>query len=196
MDPTRATELWQALAAGDWTIVDHIDRDERRFLLARENAPHVGAAHALTAREREVVEHASTGRSDKDIAWRLGVSASTVSTHLSQAARKLGVHSRSAVIHTHAALAGRDTLLARVVWGDQRFAVLAMSLRRRLPRSLSPAERAVVALVVAGKANAQTARARGVSKKTIAKQVAAAMKKLGVSSRSELTARVLRSDRG
>jgi DNA-binding CsgD family transcriptional regulator len=118
-----------------------------------------------------------------------------VSTHLSHAAAKLGLRSRSAVIHILAGLAERWAGLAHVEWGDRRFAVLAMSVPQRLPANLSPAERAVVAFVVTGKSNAAIARARGVSKKTVAKQVAAALQKVGVSSRSELTARVLRSDR-
>jgi DNA-binding CsgD family transcriptional regulator len=54
---------------------------------------------ALSPRERAVAELAATGRTNKEIAADLFVSAKTVDTHLSAAMRKLGVHSRTAVAH-------------------------------------------------------------------------------------------------
>jgi DNA-binding CsgD family transcriptional regulator len=55
--------------------------------------------------------------------------------------------------------------------------------------ALTPAERAVVAGVLDGKSNRDIARARGVSTRTVANQVASAFDKLGVRSRGELAAR-------
>jgi DNA-binding CsgD family transcriptional regulator len=54
---------------------------------------------------------------------------------------------------------------------------------------LTPSEREVVAAVLRGVSNAALARARGVSLRTIANQLASAFSKLGVRSRSELAAR-------
>jgi DNA-binding CsgD family transcriptional regulator len=64
-----------------------------------------------------------------------------------------------------------------------------------LPSTLSDAERAVVLGIFEGHSNAQIARARGRSIRTIANQVARAFRKLGVKSRGELVARLCRAPR-
>jgi DNA-binding CsgD family transcriptional regulator len=61
--------------------------------------------------------------------------------------------------------------------------------RRRLTR----AEREVTALLVAGLSNAEIARRRGSSPRTVANQVASIFQKLGVSSRLELQAAIATS---
>jgi DNA-binding CsgD family transcriptional regulator len=58
---------------------------------------------SLSPREREVAELAATGRTNKQIAAELFVSAKTVDNHLTAAMRKLGVHSRTALAHRVAA---------------------------------------------------------------------------------------------
>src|SRR5690606_11152676 len=40
-DPLGALQLWQALLAGRWSLVEHFDSDGRQFLLARRNDPTV-----------------------------------------------------------------------------------------------------------------------------------------------------------
>jgi DNA-binding NarL/FixJ family response regulator len=62
-----------------------------------------------------------------------------------------------------------------------------------LPAELSPAEREVMLLVLDGVSNAEIARRRGRSARTIANQIAACYKKLGVSSRLELAAKLGRA---
>ena len=54
------------------------------------------------------------------------------------------------------------------------------------PRALSPSEREVLSLVVAGATNREIAKARRVSERTIANQVASILRKLGAASRFEL----------
>jgi DNA-binding NarL/FixJ family response regulator len=191
MEKPAATQLWHQLELGSWSVVDHLDRDRRRYLLARENAPSARSTRALTPRERQIVEHASHGTSNKVIAFELGISTSSVSTHLSHAAAKLGLSSRTGLIQLFVALAVKspsDASVSYVGWGGNRFALLAMPRSPDLPEILSPAEREVVTLVVAGKSNAAIAQARGVSSRTVENQLATAMKKLGVSSRANLTA--------
>jgi DNA-binding CsgD family transcriptional regulator len=99
-DPDEAIEIWTALVAGRWTLVDHFDHDGRRYVVARKNDPEVTPSGALTPRERQVVAYAAMGQSNKLIAYTLGLSASTVAMHLSSAAAKLGVKSRVALINT------------------------------------------------------------------------------------------------
>ncbi len=60
--------------------------------------------------------------------------------------------------------------------------------------SLSPAEVEVAQLVVEGLSNAQIARRRGTSVRTVANQMASILRKLELSSRHELTVRCVRGD--
>lgn len=55
-------------------------------------------------------------------------------------------------------------------------------------RTLTSAERSVLAGIFAGKANADIARDRGVALRTVANQVASLFRKLEVTSRAELVA--------
>lgn len=61
----------------------------------------------------------------------------------------------------------------------------------RFPPELTDAEREVTRLVYDGASNAEIARARGVSPKTIANQLDSIYRKLGVTSRCELVSRLL-----
>ena len=74
------------------------------------------------------------------------------------------------------------------------FVIQAPVIPRSLP--LSPAERQVAALVVAGRTNAAIADQRGVSLSTVAKQVASMFERLGVGSRAELVAALLQPAEG
>jgi DNA-binding CsgD family transcriptional regulator len=91
--PEEALELWQGLTAGRWSLVDHIDSDGRRFVIARRNDPQPADPRALSLRERQVATFAAVGRPNKLIAYALGISPAAVSTHLRQALRKLGLSS-------------------------------------------------------------------------------------------------------
>lgn len=89
-DAWRAVDLWQGLVAGRWSIVEHFERDGRRYYLAYKNDPSLAPDRALTRRERQVLAYAALGHSNKLIAYTLGLSVSTVSTHLTRARMKLG----------------------------------------------------------------------------------------------------------
>ncbi|MBZ0119480.1 MAG: LuxR C-terminal-related transcriptional regulator [Sandaracinaceae bacterium] len=93
-DPQRALELWKGLVSGQWSMVDHFDRDGRRYLVARKNEPAALPVPGLSRRERQVVGYAAMGRSNKHIAYTLGVAPSTVSAQLTSALSKLGVERR------------------------------------------------------------------------------------------------------
>lgn len=94
-DPDQALRMWEGLAAGRWSLVDHFDTDGRRYLVAHRNDPELAAPNALTQGERQVAGYAAMGHANKFIAYELGLSASTVSTHLGSAMLKLGVRSRA-----------------------------------------------------------------------------------------------------
>jgi DNA-binding CsgD family transcriptional regulator len=72
--------------------------------------------------------------------------------------------------------------------GEETFVLLSVPLRtERGVEPLTPAEREIAAMVVEGMSNAEIARARGKSVRTIANQVASAFRKLRVGSRVELS---------
>jgi DNA-binding CsgD family transcriptional regulator len=94
-DAAKSLERWQALVAGRWSLIDSFETDGRRFLVARRNDPMCGEPRALSQRERQIAAYAARGYSNKHIAYVLGIAATTVSTHLRAAMRRLGVRSRS-----------------------------------------------------------------------------------------------------
>ncbi|MGH2500484.1 MAG: response regulator transcription factor [Candidatus Limnocylindria bacterium] len=49
---------------------------------------------ALSQREREVLDHLGRGLRDKEIAAQLGISIETVRTHVRNAMRTIGAHTR------------------------------------------------------------------------------------------------------
>ncbi len=97
-DPGAALDLWRALAAARWSLVDSFERDGRRYLVARRNEPDVGGERGLTPLEQLVVERIAARRSSKAIAYELGLSPATVSGFLASAMGKLGVKTREELV--------------------------------------------------------------------------------------------------
>jgi DNA-binding CsgD family transcriptional regulator len=92
--PGEALGAWKALVDARWSLVDRVDADGRRYLVARRNEPVGVALECLTARERQVASYVSFGHTNKVIAYELGISHSTVRVLVARAARKLGAASR------------------------------------------------------------------------------------------------------
>lgn len=104
--PDEALALWRGLCDGTWSLVDHVDSDGRRYMVARHNEPAVAADRALTPREQQVVAFVAMGHADKLVAYELGLAESTVQSHLSSAMRKMGIPSRAELIRAVLALSG------------------------------------------------------------------------------------------
>lgn len=99
---------WRALHEGRWSLVDVEEPDGKAWTLACPNAPRAVTLERITHREREVVALLSLGRSNKAIAYELGISSSTVATLVARARWKLGAKTVSELVRL-----GRDaTLLA------------------------------------------------------------------------------------
>jgi DNA-binding CsgD family transcriptional regulator len=94
IDESRLTALLEALCAHDWKLFERVA--ER--LVARRRGPRAPSPGAgvetLTERERQIVEQAMLGRTNKEIAYTLGISDSTVRVLMARAARRLGAQSR------------------------------------------------------------------------------------------------------
>jgi DNA-binding CsgD family transcriptional regulator len=97
-DEAEATNLWKALVAGRWSIVEIVERDGKRLLLARANRPEYPDQTALTAEENDVVWLATLGHSYKYIGYELGLTVSSVVRRLNRAMTKLGVSTRSELV--------------------------------------------------------------------------------------------------
>ncbi|MFT3913714.1 MAG: helix-turn-helix transcriptional regulator [Anaeromyxobacteraceae bacterium] len=97
-DPDDAVDLWSGLVEGNWSLVDHVEADGRRLVLARRNAPGAADPKALTPRERDVLAYVVQGHSNKYVAYALGLSGATIAAHLKGAIVKLGVRSRGELI--------------------------------------------------------------------------------------------------
>lgn len=89
-----AVAVWQGLVDGSWSLVEQLDVDGKRFILAHRNAEQVTDPRGLTDKECRVAQLAARGYSNKLVAYHLGISESTVATHLTAALRKLQVSSR------------------------------------------------------------------------------------------------------
>jgi DNA-binding NarL/FixJ family response regulator len=126
----------------------------------------------MSLAESEVAELLALGHSEKEIAYQLGVSPSSVSRRVQSGARKLGLGSRAELA---AAFASRGP--GRADRGGLR--------------PLSPAERAVAELASRGRSDEEIAQQRGASARTVENQLQSAYRKLGIHSRTELAARLV-----
>lgn len=94
-DPDGALEVWSAMVGGEYSLVDQFEHGGRRYVVARRCALPLRGTSGLTSRELVVAAHVASGRSLKLVGYELGLSISTVATHLGRAMRKLEVGSRA-----------------------------------------------------------------------------------------------------
>jgi DNA-binding NarL/FixJ family response regulator len=156
----------------------------------------------VTGRALGVMERLLSGQSHKVVAIELQVSVSTVTSSLQGSMRTMGLpcrNSRAPVILTMAALAAlrprAELVLGRIACsGGHENATWVVSVRRvdlELESLLTKAESAALRQLVAGSSYAQIAEQRAVSVRTVANQLAAAFRKLGVSGRSEVVQQLI-----
>jgi DNA-binding NarL/FixJ family response regulator len=176
--------IWDGLVTGHWSLVDRFDGDGRRHLLLRRNSPEDRTSRALTPRETSVVDYAVLGQSNKQMAYELGLSQSTVSDCLSRACARLGAITRAGLMQLVA------TKMVTYAGTDDHVMLSFPLLRPEIaaPAGLTASEQSVFHALLAGQSNAEIAASRGRSSHTIANQVAAIFRKLELSSRSELLA--------
>ena len=87
-----------AFSERDRNVLDVLGQQLIRLARARAEARTTHAAARLSRREAEVLEMVARGGTNADVARRLGISPTTVRTHLENAFAKLGVHTRSAAV--------------------------------------------------------------------------------------------------
>ena len=101
--PTHAQRAWTALLRGAWVVVGVVEREGRRYIVARAAKKGSRGAEGLTRRELVAIRFVSAGLSYKHLALELGVSSATAGRVALTALEKLGVASRVEL----AALLGR-----------------------------------------------------------------------------------------
>jgi DNA-binding NarL/FixJ family response regulator len=85
----------------------------------------------------------------------------------------------------------RGLEVAYLAWNDEERIILSFPIPLPTwPAMLTPSEQEVAALALDGATNAEIARRRGTSERTVVNQIAAIFRKTHVSSRTELAARV------
>lgn len=94
----EALDAWRPLVGARWTLVDSFEDDGQRYIVARENQSSAPRLESLTEREQQVVLQALLGFSNKEIAYALGISDSTVRVLMARAAAKLGVRTRAELL--------------------------------------------------------------------------------------------------
>lgn len=175
--------LWQPLVDRRWTLIDRYDTDGRRLYVAVKNALEFQSDRALSTREQQVARIAAQGMANKEIAYALGLSVSSISTYLHRALDKLRLKSRAELplVFEQSArpleLPGSSLLVA-----DQRFTA---------PTGLTEAENIVALMAVRGLSDDDIARKRSRSVRTIL--LRSTYKKLNVTNRSELVRAFMRS---
>ena len=90
----EALQMWEGLVDGSWSLVESFESDGRRLIVAKRNSITTRDPRKLSHRQRQVAALAAMGRSDKLIAYSLGISVSAVRSHLARALRKLGIENR------------------------------------------------------------------------------------------------------
>jgi DNA-binding NarL/FixJ family response regulator len=139
----------------------------------------------LSRRESQIAMLIRAGHSGKAIAHELNINLGTVSSYIRRIRRKLQTNSRRDLV---ARLARRAELAPA---SNCPSTTLKASIVR-----LSPAELAVLQALLVGRTNQEIAANRGRSLPTIACQVSAILRKMGVSSRAEIFARFAESSVG
>lgn len=183
--PEQALELWRALVAGKWSLVDHWEHGGRRYIAAYPNDNGARDPRALTQTEQSVLRYVALGATNKELSYALGFSEKTVSNSVTQILKKLNVRSR---VDLAALFDAEQSTRFDLPVGDESLAVVGVDvgLGAALAARLTSAERAIAEGVARGWSNARIAAERGVAPSTVAKQLQAIYEKLGVENRARL----------
>jgi DNA-binding NarL/FixJ family response regulator len=184
--------LWAKLVHHELEIRARFTTADREYLVL---GPATVRSGALCGRRLQILESVLWGTGRKAMAYDLGISPSTVAQALSAALRDMGLACSPArippllVVLAHAARGdrvGTGIAAGRFEHAGRSFVVVAKEIDCPLFRVLAPAQRAVLRQVIHGSSYADIAARRRTSSRTVANQVAAACRRLGVSGRSDL----------
>lgn len=96
--PQDTPSEWRGSIAARWTLVAVYERDGEQFLIARRKEISEFARNVLASRELQAICLLGRGLTNKEVAFEMGVSASTIGVLLWRAAIKLGTRGRRELI--------------------------------------------------------------------------------------------------
>jgi len=91
---TDLVEAVQQVARGGIYLSPHVSRAVVEAYLSKTNVP----VDPLTPRERQVLQMVGEGRTTKDVATILGISAKTAESHRARLMRKLDIHETAGLV--------------------------------------------------------------------------------------------------
>jgi len=194
--PFDVSRLWRELCEGSWKFVHTFSSATRCYAILREQViPRPPEPRLLT-----MLALVMTGERRKVLAFDLNLSVSTVSGAVQSCFRSMGLECRHAPTLLIMAVCDiRQTKLPAASWklapleyaGARYFVVSVRRPDLTFPSRLSAAETAVIHELVSGLSYADIAEKRATSVRTVANQIAAAFRKLGVSGRQSLIERLI-----
>jgi len=103
--------VWKRLCTGALRLVAQVDRDGRRYVVLLE-AERAGR-RALTPVEARIAALCGRALANKEIAYELSITETSVENHLSRALRKLGLATRTDLVRLYTQLERQGGRLER-----------------------------------------------------------------------------------
>ena len=195
--------VWRELVEGESRVVDSFHSEDRCYVVLEAIAPAPERTSRTQAGKIRILESILLESAQKNVAIDLGLSPSTVASSLKQCLEQLGVLCTTSRIspllvasaHAHQTESSqrwaRVSSLPGLGRGPGQRVVSIERPESELARMLTPAQYDVIRLLVEGKSHHEIASSRHRSTRTVANQLGAAFRKLGVSGRSELLRRLI-----
>jgi len=92
--PPLVRSVWEGVLTGTWSLIDVQTAQHGWNVVAHRNAEGHIDPRALSAREQDVLRLTAIGLSNKEIGYRMGISASSVASFLRRAMEKMHIVSR------------------------------------------------------------------------------------------------------
>lgn len=210
-DPEGAIAVWRALVAGRYTLVESVERDGKRLLLARRNPPGMRGLSAPDPSEAACAYFTALGHPQKLIAYGLGLSTSAAARLTRSALAKLRLPNAEALVavigpllpplvperrRKRSEIAKRlAAAAAKPLPGFEVFdvgpprdgwVIVAADAPSVAFPELPTALREVLAMVLRGETNRTIASLRGTSLRTVENQVSVLLRRFGARSRVDL----------
>lgn len=190
------SSFWKSLCAGTLIVKETSSNEEACEAVAQEREPELRSPFVLNEQELILLHRVLQGEPQKNLALDFDRSPAGISQLLGVAYAKMGFEGRVVMAPLAIVLCALQHFNALSVPGVrlQRFdrdrrshvSLTLPALDRNVLTSLSQCERDVAALVAVGATYRQIANFRDRSARTIANQVAAVFRKLGVRGRFDL----------
>jgi serine/threonine protein kinase/DNA-binding NarL/FixJ family response regulator len=191
---SELSAFWQGLVDGELHVVNAFFLEQRCYAIAA-----TCVRSPLTEREQTLLRRGFLAEPQKVLAADLGVSGTTVSVLIGRALRKLGLERRMgsaplavvlSALHNFGAASLRDVKVDTFEADGRHYVAISVpELDPSVLHELTDAERSVALLLVAGLNQHDIASERGTSPSTIANQIAAISRKLGIGGRFALIRR-------